>query len=307
MTTPLLRRSLLGALLGAVLATAASGSATAAQPVPFTDPNVVGALGFCDRKGQPVTSGTIDTKPFVWTYVSSAPAPSGYTKGLAAAYAYSPIPGLQPGDWSPYAMTSASLFTNSTRPMAQSTPGDPPLDWQVNSFPPVQNGFVQVRMYYTGPNLPEYSGGYPAAVIQVTGRNWKLVDGEATPDCKAGKATSFQTIALDPSAFATPTSGAPSGPASGKPSPGAASSGSPASSAGSGSDPESSDPESSVDPSAIAASGDAVGAAASAAAAASSEVNASNGMAIGAVVGLAALILAAVGIGVAAVMRRKPQ
>src|SRR3954463_5459584 len=86
----------------------------AGASVPFTDPNAVGALGFCDRSGHEVTAGKIGDAPLAWTAVSSAAAPAGYAapKGRAGLFAYQPIKDVDPGDWSGKQFTAASQFTN---------------------------------------------------------------------------------------------------------------------------------------------------------------------------------------------------
>ena len=212
--------------------------AVASGAVPFTDPSSVGTLGFCDKNNQPVTSGSIHDKPFVWKAVSDSPAPAGYLskRGKGTLYAFSPIEHVAPGDWSPFQLTGSSTYTNKTFPMTAGTYGDPPLEWQVTSFPPVWDSLVQLRLYLTDIGQQPLVTKYPTAVIKVTGSTWTLVQGNRNPECAKGTALSAELVTL-------PKNLRPTAPpkATGSPSPGAT--------ASSTASPSSSDATPSADPS----------------------------------------------------------
>src|SRR5271166_6260284 len=71
--------------------------------VPFNDEYANGTLTLCNRDNQPVTAGSLLDIPFVWSAVSSTPAPQGYTRAYLAVY--QPIQYVDPGDWSGYQLT----------------------------------------------------------------------------------------------------------------------------------------------------------------------------------------------------------
>jgi hypothetical protein len=172
--------------------------------IPFSDPNAHGSIGLCDRNEHPITSGNVKTQPFAWTVVSSVPAPKGYndTKtSKAQLLAFQPRPQVPPGDWSGEQLTASSFFTNSQHPMAQATVGDLPLLFFVQAYPPMLHGLIQLRIYFTAINRQPYSISYPATVIQVTGNTWRVVSSGPTADCKAGKATSAESLQLSQSAL----------------------------------------------------------------------------------------------------------
>ena len=187
-----------------VLALTASFPAVraSAYTVPFNDPNAHGFIGLCDRSEHPITSGSLDDVPFVWTAVSSTPAPSGYDKGKATLYAYQPRPHVDPSQWGGRMLTSSSSYTNPAHPMAQGTNGDSPLLWFVQAYPPQWDGLVQLRMFYSGVNLTTDLSPYPATVLRVTGNNWSVVSG-GTVSCTVGKATSAESVNLPASALSS--------------------------------------------------------------------------------------------------------
>lgn len=220
----------IAALLGVAAAMVLSlgpAAATGSGTVPFTDPEQRGLLTLCSQAGQPVTSGSVDAIPFVWKAISSSPAPSGYrSHGLATLYAYQPIQYVDPGDWSGKQMSGASVFSNPDHPAIASTKIDEPFVAFTGGYPLHWQGLAQLRMIYTAPNNEPNPGGYPTAVIRVTGNTWTMVQGGDTP-CNAGKATSTESIvlgskttsgkgrasdaAVGPSATATAPSSRPSG------------------------------------------------------------------------------------------------
>jgi hypothetical protein len=167
----------------------------AAFVLPFTDSNAQGYIGLCNARGQSITSGSTLTVPFAWKAISSAPVPQGYAKGKATLYAYQPRPQLDPGEWSGEQLTGSSTFSNPSHPLVQATEDDYPLVAFVGAFPPMEEGLVELRIYFTGIDLPQYASTYPATVLQVTGTTWKVVSGGTVP-CSSGTGVSGETVAL---------------------------------------------------------------------------------------------------------------
>jgi hypothetical protein len=180
----------------------------AADTVPFQDQYQDGSLTFCNQAGQPISSGSLYTKPFIWTAVSSTPAPKGYAR--ADLVIFQPIQYVDPSGWSGYQMTVGAVFTNPQHPMAQATYADNPLLWADKSYPPYWDGLYEVRMFFSSPNMSESSSTYPAAVIQVKGSTWTLLRGGGG-SCKLGKAVSMETYLLPKSETETPRTIVPSG------------------------------------------------------------------------------------------------
>ena len=198
-----------------------------AYTVPFKDPNASGFIGLCDRAGNPMKSGSLQDVPFVWTAVSSTPAPPGYEHGKATLYAMQPRQHADPSQWWGRQITSSSSFTNPAHPMVQSTNVDSPLLWFVQAYPNQWAGLVQLRIYYSGINLPVEYSTYPSTVLRVNGNTWSVVSGGAVA-CNVGKATSAESQLLSPSQLAprnvvfhdgpvTTTAGAGSTPSSDAP------------------------------------------------------------------------------------------
>jgi hypothetical protein len=189
-----------GAMVGACVAAAAPASASP-QAVPFTDPSVDGSLTLCNQSGQALTSGSLTDVPFVWSVVSSSPAPKGYTR--ADLLAYQPIQYVDPSEWSGYQLMGNSIFSAAKHPVAQATYADFPLKYADESFPPHWDGLYQLRMYFSATDKPSFSSPYPAAVIQVSGSRWTLVSGGGT-SCSAGHAVSVESLVLPKSETQVP-------------------------------------------------------------------------------------------------------
>lgn len=181
--------------VGVVLAGAQAGHADTG--VPFKDPSAVGVIGFCDRAGQPITHGSLDTAPFVWRAVSSQAAAAPYNGAgrSATLYAYQPRKGVAPGQWSGEELTAAATYTNTAHPMAAGTDRDEPLKYFVKDYPPVWDGLVEVRMYLGASNQPADSLTYPATVLKISGDSWQVVSGGSVA-CNSGKAISIESILL---------------------------------------------------------------------------------------------------------------
>lgn len=187
------RAVVLAGAVAAALAAGPSAASATSSPVPFSDPNANGTLTLCNLAGEPVTSGSLLDVPFIWSAVSSAPAPKGYTR--ADMLVYQPIEHVDPSSWQGYQLTDNSIFSDPDHPVAQATYADFPLLYADESFPPYWNGLYELRMYFSGANKPELSSPYPAAVIQVTGHKWTLLSGGGTA-CNAGKAVSIESLML---------------------------------------------------------------------------------------------------------------
>lgn len=191
--------------------------ASAASATPYSDPKVKGFIAFCDSHGRPITSGSIRDLPFAATAISSEPVPAGYAvkNGKATLYAFQPRQGVDPGDWSSQPLTGSSLYDNAKHPMASITTADKPLEQILQAYPARWDGLLQLRMFYSAPNMQPYTIQYPATDIRITGETWRAVGAESVP-CNVGKAVSIETLLLAPSAFPSPSKAipAPAGPAS---------------------------------------------------------------------------------------------
>jgi hypothetical protein len=165
--------------------------------LPFTDTNIDGKLTFCNQHNQPVTSGSIETLPFVWKTISSAAPPKGYggKTGQATLDAYQPIQYVDPGDWSGMQLNGSSWFSNPDHPVAQSTDADLPLVSMVQAYPPHWDGLLEIRMLFSATNEEQIQSPYPAAVVKITGKTWTLVWGGGG-NCSQGTGLSDETVYL---------------------------------------------------------------------------------------------------------------
>jgi hypothetical protein len=179
------------------LSIAGAASAHAAGTVPWTDSSVTGFIGLCDSHGHPVTSGSLDSAPFVTRAVSSVAAPSPYGEPgrTATLYAFQPRQGLAPGEWSGDMLTASTRYTNPSHPMAQATGGDLSMAAFVGEFPPAWDGLIQLRLYLGAPGQPPQTISYASTTIKVTGSTWSVVSG-GTVSCTSGQATSIESILL---------------------------------------------------------------------------------------------------------------
>lgn len=200
--------------------------ATAAANLPYSDPKAKGYIAFCDSHGQSVSGGNIKDLPFVATAISSEPAPAGYAvkNGKATLYAYQPRQGVDPGDWSSQPLSGSSIYSNAKHPMASVTTADKPLEQILQAYPAKWDGLLQLRMFYSAPNMQPYTIQYPATSIKVTGDTWRLVDGGTLP-CNVGKAVSIETVLLPPSSFPAPSKAAQTAPSAAGSTPSAGASG----------------------------------------------------------------------------------
>jgi len=196
----------LGSVCGAILFSAAP-VATAADQLPFNDTNINGSITFCDRSNKPVTSGKLTDIPFVWKAVSSVAAPKAWTGpfGKATLIAFQPRENIDPLQWSGKQMTASAHYSNPAFPMAQATNADPALV-DFTAIAPLWQGLVEVRMYFSNPDVQVHAAPYPATVIRVAGDSWSAVT-PGTASCDVGTAVSSATVLLAPSAIpsASPT------------------------------------------------------------------------------------------------------
>jgi hypothetical protein len=195
----LVRRFIAIATIGLALFVPTVAAHADSVKIPFTDRNVVGSLTFCDKSNKEVTSGSITDIPFVWKYVSSAPAPKGYygPLGKADALVLQPREGVDPGLWNGKQMTGSAHYSNPQHPAVQATYGDLPLI-DFTSIAPLWQGLAQVRVYYSNVNMQPYRTTYPAAIIKVSGTKWTLVQGGGG-NCAAATAVSNESSLLGPS------------------------------------------------------------------------------------------------------------
>ncbi|GAC1367534.1 MAG: hypothetical protein NVSMB32_12540 [Actinomycetota bacterium] len=177
---------------------------------PYTDPNAVAPLGFCDKAGQPLLHGSIDDRPFVPIAVSALPTPAEYAvPGVTAQLrGYQPLPGAPPTAWQGELMTAPTRFTDPAHPMAAGTALDFSLRDFMGDFSAADNGFLQFRLYLVIPRGPSVQLQYAAADIQVTPQNtWNLVGAGNVP-CNTGTGVSTEDLPppAAPTATATPVS-----------------------------------------------------------------------------------------------------
>lgn len=159
------------------------------------DPNARGYVGLCDGHGHNVTSGWVDTKPFVWTAVSSSPAPAGEqgTGENTVLAIYQPRPGTLPEEWSGDELTATSFYRKTSAPAAQATRADLSLRTIMAEFPPKQDGLYELRMYFGRVNHGVYSATYPATLIRISGDTWQVVKGGKV-DCVQTDAVSNEVL-----------------------------------------------------------------------------------------------------------------
>jgi hypothetical protein len=211
-----------GALFSGVALISFASPAAASPAVPYHDPSAEGYIGLCDSHGHQITSGSVDTAPFAWRAVSTAPAPGAYAGATRTAVlmAYQPIDGLAPSDWSGDQLTASTRYSNTANPMAAATGRDESLAGFMTEFSPKWDGLLQLRMYLDAANQDVYSLHYPVLDIQVTGKTWHALDGGPVT-CTAGTAVSIESVLLPASrpttSTSSPTSSAAQGGASSSP------------------------------------------------------------------------------------------
>jgi membrane protein implicated in regulation of membrane protease activity len=125
--------------------------------------------------------------------------------------AYQPQQALPPGDWSGAQMTSSSSYTNPANPMAAATANDQSLQDIIDQYPPVWDGFLQLRMYLSTADKQAFTLHYPTLDIQVTGTTWRAVGGSPV-NCASGTAVSIESVLLPSSTTTTSTTVAAAAP-----------------------------------------------------------------------------------------------
>jgi hypothetical protein len=197
------------AAAGTVRTVSQDGGGSAGFHLPYTDPGQAGWLTLCNQANLPITQGSLTTKPFVWRVVSSVPTPAAYRiKGTTAQlFAYQPRPYTPAGAWSGLDLAAASVYSNPAHPMAQFTPIDEPLNYMTQSFPPIWDSLIELRLYLGAPDRPEYEASYAAADLQIKGNTWTLVSG-GNDSCTSGTAVSREVILGLPGARAKPPAAA---------------------------------------------------------------------------------------------------
>jgi hypothetical protein len=161
--------------------------------VPYDDPASIGQLALYDTHGNPVTSGSINDKPFVGWAVSLEKAPAPYDKAgrKAALMAYVPHQGVAPTGWGGDFMTGSTPYPDANHPTAHATADDITLANFIAEIPLQWDGFIQLRIYLGAPQEPGLTSKYVTADIQVSGDTWKLVRGASSapggvPSASAG-------------------------------------------------------------------------------------------------------------------------
>lgn len=169
----------------------ASGSA-----LPWgTDPDQNGYIALCDLAGNNVTSGNINSAPFVWKAVSSVVPPKEYQGPgeVAGLDIFQPRPGVDPGDWNGDSLSASTFYHDKQYPAAEMTYKDFSLKDFIHEFPPLLDGLYQLRMEFGKINYARYQTPYPATTIQVTGDTWHVVQGGTLP-CGRASAISGETF-----------------------------------------------------------------------------------------------------------------
>jgi hypothetical protein len=181
-------------------------TSSSAASVPFTDPNSTGSITLCDVQGHEVTSGNINTVPFVWRAVGSTPAKSPYnaTGRTAMLYATQPVQQITPDTWYGEALTASGKYTNAAHPMAAATPADMSLASYLSDYPTKWDGLVQLRIFLGAPQQAGYTASYDSATIKVDGDQWTLLQGGGG-SCSSGTAVSAEMVL--PSVASMPTAG----------------------------------------------------------------------------------------------------
>ncbi|HSY14349.1 MAG TPA: hypothetical protein VK816_00050 [Jatrophihabitantaceae bacterium] len=184
---------------------ASAGPSQAATSVPYSDPSAVGELTLCNASRQPITSGSVDATPFVAYAIGTSRAPSSLdgTGRTAALYAYQPIKGLDPTQWSGEFLTGYAKYSNAAEPMAAATRLDLSLATFVHDAPPQWNGLVQLRMFLDAPYEAAYDSTYNAATVQVQGKTWTLISATKA-SCGDGTAVSNEDVLPELHSSATP-------------------------------------------------------------------------------------------------------
>jgi hypothetical protein len=216
---PLQSLAVVGVLTVAMVSASVGSARAAGTTVPFKDPAAHGYIALCDLAGNNVTSGSVDSKPFAWKAVSSTPPPAGFGgfRQQAVLEMYQPRKDIPPSLWNGDELTASTYYKSSRHPVVDATYKDFSLANFIKEFPSQVDGLYQLRFHYTKPNAGISTETYPAAVIQVTGSSWRIVQGgtaNCSPKATIARSSEYYTgvSQLDPkhSASETAPTAAPS-------------------------------------------------------------------------------------------------
>jgi hypothetical protein len=173
------RRLALAAAVAILTSLAPAAPASAADAVPYNDPNSTGFLILYDKAGNAIKGGNVKDHPFAWKVVSSQKAPKPYDGNgrTATVYLYTPHEGRPPTQWSGDTITAGVTYPDPAHPTATATEKDYSLQDYLDEFPPKWNGIVQLRMVLGVPGLPVQTARYASTDIKVTGQTWSVVGG----------------------------------------------------------------------------------------------------------------------------------
>jgi hypothetical protein len=188
-----IRAVVLAAALAAVTSVAVPATA-GSSGLPFKDPAADGYIGLCDLTGHNVTSGSVDSTPFVWKVVSSVEPPAAYRgRGRDAALdIYQVRRNVLPGDWTGQNLIPSTQYAVKKEPTAVATYKDYPLRVVTVELPPMFDGLYVLRMQFGKSGYGIYGATYPMTVIQVTGDKWRVVSGGLV-NCARAKGVSIET------------------------------------------------------------------------------------------------------------------
>jgi hypothetical protein len=165
----------------AVSFTARSCSAQAGDGVPYTDSRSVGQMTLFNAAGQPITSGSIHTAPFVGYAVSLQRAPKPYDGkgGKATLMAYQPRAGIDPSRWGGDFISGSSAYSDPNHPTVALTNEDLSLAQFLAEYPSANSwdNLIQLRIFLGVPGQATLNTSYVTADIRVSGDTWTLVRG----------------------------------------------------------------------------------------------------------------------------------
>jgi len=197
----------------ATLTLLAAHPALASADVP-ADPSAHGVIGLCDPTGKNLIAGDIRNAPFVWKAVASSPAPHSFQgRGENSVLSIFQVrPGVDATQWSGDQLTGTSFYSTPSHPTTQSTQSDIALSVITSEFPPMGDGYYELRMFYGRTDYGVYTTTYPATFIRVQGNRWSVAKGGQV-DCAAGQAKSMEVLTGVAPAAAGPTARAYAVPA----------------------------------------------------------------------------------------------
>lgn len=184
-----------GAATALAVIAAAGPAAADLTTIPYTDHGSSGQITLCDAAGNALTHGSTTTTPFVTSAHTTFAAPKPYDGPghSATLLAYQPRQGVDPGNWSGMALSAASIYSDVRHPTAALTSADDGLDQMIQSYPPVWDGLLQLRVYLGAANQPGDNVQYASETLQVSvdGSSWTALDPGSLP-CSEGHATSVE-------------------------------------------------------------------------------------------------------------------